>query len=189
MSNGFTGLPSVPHLVLGGARSGKSRFAEELIQAFPPPYVYVATAQALDAEMCARVKDHQHRRGPLWQTMEVPLALVELLDDLRGQGRPVLVDCLTLWLTNLMLQPPDSNRQPATEIDRLCGAIRAADYPLVLVSNEVGGGIVPENPLARAFRDLAGRTNQQVAIVCVAATLMVAGLPLRLKGNPKPTSP
>ncbi len=186
MTNGFTGFPGVPHLVLGGAKSGKSRFAEELIQRFPSPYVYVATAQALDDEMRDRVRDHQRRRGALWQTMEVPLALVEHLDALRGKGRPVLVDCLTLWLTNLMLQSPSSHEPPTGKVDRLCAAIGAADYPLVLVSNEVGGGIVPENTLARTFRDLAGRTNQQVAAVCVAVTLVVAGLPLVLKGTPKP---
>jgi adenosylcobinamide kinase / adenosylcobinamide-phosphate guanylyltransferase len=189
MTEGFTGCPGVPHLVLGGAKSGKSCFAESLIQRFPSPYVYVATAQALDDEMRDRIKDHQRRRGALWQNIEVPLALVEHLHTLRGKGRPVLVDCLTLWLSNLMLESPSSHGPPAGEVDRLCAAIGAADYPLVLVSNEVGGGIVPENALARAFRDLAGRTNQQVAAACTAVTLVVAGLPLVLKESPKPPVP
>jgi adenosylcobinamide kinase/adenosylcobinamide-phosphate guanylyltransferase len=181
---GFNGeLPDIPHLVLGGARSGKSHYAEQLLQRFPPPYVYLATAQALDKEMRRRIEEHQRRRGPQWRTVEAPLDLVGQLEGLQGRGLAVLVDCLTLWLTNLLLQSPDFSTQPATQVDRLCEVLRGADYPVVLVSNEVGGGIVPENALARAFRDLAGRTNQQVAAACAAVTLVVAGLPLVLKGK------
>lgn len=189
MTDGLTDGPGVPHLVLGGARSGKSRFAEALIQRFPPPYVYMATAQALDDEMRDRIEGHQRRRGAQWQNLEVPLALVQHLEALQGKGRPVLVDCLTLWLSNLMLGSPDSRGPAGGEVARLCAAIGAADYPLVLVSNEVGAGIVPGNALARAFRDLAGRTNQQVAAACAAVTLVVAGLPLVLKESPKPSLP
>jgi adenosylcobinamide kinase/adenosylcobinamide-phosphate guanylyltransferase len=176
-------LPDIPHLVLGGARSGKSRYAEHLLQQFPPPYVYLATAQALDEEMRRRVGEHQRRRGPQWRTIEAPLDLVGQLQGLQGRGLAVLVDCLTLWLTNLMLQAPDPSTPIEAQVDRLCEVLRGADYPVVLVSNEVGGGIVPENALARAFRDLAGRTNQQVAAACAAVTLVVAGLPLVLKGR------
>jgi adenosylcobinamide kinase / adenosylcobinamide-phosphate guanylyltransferase len=183
MTAGPAELTDIPHLVVGGARSGKSRHAEELIKRFPPPYVYVATAQALDEEMRQRVKDHQSRRGTIWQTIEAPLELVEQLDRTRGKGLPVLVDCLTLWLTNLMLQSPEALDTAALQVERLCNIIRAVDYPLVLVSNEVGSGIVPVNAMARAFRDLAGKTNQQVAAACAGATLVVAGLPVALKGS------
>ena len=181
MSDDMSKHPEVPHLVLGGARSGKSRHAEELLLTFPPPYVYLATAQALDDEMRQRVDEHQRRRGPRWQTIEAPLDLVARLQGLQGRGLPVLVDCLTLWLTNLLLQSPAAATPPGVGVDRLCEMIRAADYPLVLVSNEVGSGIVPENALARTFRDLAGRANQQAAAACAAVTLVVAGLPLVLK--------
>jgi adenosylcobinamide kinase / adenosylcobinamide-phosphate guanylyltransferase len=173
----------VPHLILGGARSGKSHYAEKLLQRFSPPYVYLATAQALDDEMRLRIDEHQRRRGPLWRTMEAPLDLVAQLRGLQGKGLPVLVDCLTLWLTNLLLQRPAAATPPELEVDRLCEIIRAADYPLVLVSNEVGSGIVPENALARAFRDLAGHTNRQTAAACAAVTLVVAGIPLVLKAK------
>ena len=183
MSVSWSEPTDVPHLILGGARSGKSQYAEKLLQRFSPPYVYLATAQVLDDEMRQRVDEHQRRRGPRWQTIEAPLDLVARLQGLQGRGLPVLVDCLTLWLTNLLLQSPAAATPPGVEVDRLCEMIRAADYPLVLVSNEVGSGIVPENALARAFRDLAGRTNQQVAAACAAVTLVVAGLPLGLKGK------
>jgi adenosylcobinamide kinase/adenosylcobinamide-phosphate guanylyltransferase len=176
-------LTEVPHLVLGGAKSGKSRHAEELLQRFPQPYVYLATAQALDDEMRLRIDEHQRRRGPHWQTIEAPLDLVAQLQDLQGMGSPVLIDCLTLWLTNLLLQSPAAATPPEVEVDRLCEVIRTVDYPLVLVSNEVGSGIVPENALARTFRDLAGRANQQAAAACAGVTLVVAGLPLVLKGK------
>ncbi len=189
MSDLRLGLPDVPHLVLGGARSGKSCFAEELLQHFPRPYVYLATAQALDEEMRQRVAEHQRRRGAHWQTIEAPLNLVTHLEDLRGRALPVLVDCLTLWLTNLLLQSPEPPISPAKQVERLCDCIRAVDYPIVLVSNEVGAGIVPENALARAFRDLAGQANRQVAAACAGVTLVVAGLPRPLKGSRVPCPP
>jgi adenosylcobinamide kinase/adenosylcobinamide-phosphate guanylyltransferase len=175
---------SVPHLVLGGARSGKSTYAEGLIGRFPGTYVYVATAQVLDGEMADRVRTHQNRRGPDWETLETPLALVGQLRRLNGSRRAVLVDCLTLWLTNLILQPPEAAPSPEEQVADLCAVIRSVEYPLVLVANEVGSGIVPENALARRFRDLAGHANQRVAAACRGATLVVAGLPLSLKGNP-----
>jgi adenosylcobinamide kinase / adenosylcobinamide-phosphate guanylyltransferase len=174
---------SVPHLVLGGARSGKSAYAEELIRQFPGSYVYVATAQVLDGEMAERVRTHKIRRGPDWETIEAPLTLVDQLQRLNGSSRAVLVDCLTLWLTNLILQPREAALSPEQQVAELCAAIRSVDYPLVLVANEVGSGIVPENALARRFRDLAGHTNQRVAAACNGATLVVAGLPLPLKAN------
>lgn len=167
-----------PHLVLGGAKSGKSLFAEKTITSFPPPYVYVATAQVLDQEMAERVRLHQARRQGHWTTIESPYDLVGNLQQLQGKGASVLVDCLTLWLSNLLLREP-AGVDPL--IERLVDFMKTADYPLVLVANEVGGGIVPDNPLARAFRDLAGSTNQLLAAACPAVTLVVAGLPLPLK--------
>ncbi|MHC1744410.1 MAG: bifunctional adenosylcobinamide kinase/adenosylcobinamide-phosphate guanylyltransferase [Syntrophobacteraceae bacterium] len=168
-----------PHLILGGARSGKSTYAESLLLQLPPTYVYVATATVLDAEMESRVRTHRDRRGSDWKTVECPRNLTHCLDSLNGSSSPVLVDCLTLWLTNLILDP--QTRDPAPFLDALCRTIASVDYPLYLVSNEVGAGIVPENELARRFRDWAGWTNQRVATVCSSVTLVVAGLPLSLK--------
>jgi adenosylcobinamide kinase / adenosylcobinamide-phosphate guanylyltransferase len=172
-----------PHLILGGARSGKSSYAETLLFRLPPPYVYVATATVLDGEMADRVQKHRERRGDSWQTLECPKELVDCLKSLQGSPRPVLVDCLTLWLTNLILDPQTGELSPS--IEALCSVIASVDYPLYLVSNEVGGGIVPENALARRFRDWAGWANQRVAAVCPCVTLVVAGLPLPLK-SPAP---
>lgn len=171
--------PPTPHLVLGGSRSGKSAYAEELLRPLEPPYVYVATAQVRDEEMRERVEHHRKRRNSAWKTVECPLDLPHTLQHLRRQGRPILVDCLTLWLTNLLLGP---NPDEASEaVNALCLELRHGETPVILVSNEVGAGIVPENALARRFRDLAGWTNQRVAAVCPAVTLVVAGLPLALK--------
>lgn len=170
--------PKTPHLVLGGAKSGKSALAERFITAFPPPYVYIATGQALDGEMERRIALHRERRGPEWRTMECPLELEAALDSLRGSREPVLVDCLTLWITNLLLS---ETHDPEDAIRRLVSLVPTLDFPLVLVSNEVGAGIVPENALARAFRDLAGAANQRLAAVCSGVSYVVAGLPITLK--------
>ena len=164
-------------LVLGGARSGKSRMAEALTTRHAAPWAYLATAQAFDDEMRARIAGHRDRRGPGWETVEVPL---DLAAALRGAGgRPVLVDCLTLWLTNLMLGGHDIPAAVAALEDAL--ADRAA--PTVLVANEVGLGIVPENALARRFRDEAGRLNQRLAARAGTVLFVVAGLPLAVKGS------
>ncbi|MDR3569278.1 MAG: bifunctional adenosylcobinamide kinase/adenosylcobinamide-phosphate guanylyltransferase [Syntrophobacteraceae bacterium] len=178
MENSQTGIRT-PSLVLGGARSGKSSFAESIVCRFPPPYVYVATAQPLDEEMRLRIRLHRDRRGEMWETIEAPLELVAVLEALSGRGKPVLVDCITLWLSNMLCS---QSTAPEAAVDRLCQTIEALDYPLVIVSNETGAGIVPENPLARRFRDLSGFTNQRLAAVCPSAYLLVAGLPVRLKG-------
>ncbi|WP_119681106.1 bifunctional adenosylcobinamide kinase/adenosylcobinamide-phosphate guanylyltransferase [Indioceanicola profundi] len=167
-------LPRVT-LVLGGARSGKSRHAETLIRALPSPWSYIATAQPFDAEMQERIARHQEDRSEGWITVEEPL---DLAAALRAQaGGPVLVDCLTLWLSNLML----SERDPEMETGRLLAALDVVAGPVVLVSNEVGMGIVPDNALARAFRDAAGRLNQRVAAMADRVVLVVAGLPLTVK--------
>ncbi|MGV8073329.1 MAG: bifunctional adenosylcobinamide kinase/adenosylcobinamide-phosphate guanylyltransferase [Syntrophobacteraceae bacterium] len=168
-----------PHLILGGSTSGKSLYAEEQIAQFSPPYLYIATAQNLDDEMRERVKKHKERRGHSWETEETPIDLVSTLVHLQGRGKPVLVDCLTLWLTNLLLT--EGEKVPDREVAELCEQIKVADYPLFIVSNEVGSGIVPANALSRSFRDLAGFANQQVAGACRSATLVVAGIPLVLK--------
>jgi adenosylcobinamide kinase / adenosylcobinamide-phosphate guanylyltransferase len=165
-------------LVIGGARSGKSRYAESLIIALPPPWIYAATAQALDAEMTARIGAHQARRGAGWTTIEVPRDLTATIAA-RGQA-PILVDCLTLWLSNLLLADADC----AAEIDRLDQALVQTAAPVVLVANEVGLGIVPDNALARRFRDLQGLLNQRIAARADRVVLMVAGLPLTVKGSP-----
>jgi adenosyl cobinamide kinase/adenosyl cobinamide phosphate guanylyltransferase len=168
--------PAAPlTLVLGGARSGKSLHAERLVTALPGPWTYIATAQAFDAEMRARISAHQARRAAGWQTQEAPIDVADALA--RAQDRPVLVDCLTLWLSNLMLGGNDiaaATSAVETALDR-----RAA--PCVLVANEVGLGIVPENALARAFRDAAGSLNQRLAARAGRVVFMVAGLPMSMK--------
>ncbi|HKM88647.1 MAG TPA: bifunctional adenosylcobinamide kinase/adenosylcobinamide-phosphate guanylyltransferase [Xanthobacteraceae bacterium] len=168
-------------LVLGGARSGKSRYAEGLITALPPPWVYVATAEAGDDEMSVRIKAHRARRGPDWRTIEAPRDLPAALAA--SEGMPVLIDCLTLWLSNLVLADADIDR----ETERLERALAGAAAPIVLVANEVGSGIVPDHPLGRQFRDLQGILNQRIAARADRVILMVAGLPLAVKGALKET--
>jgi adenosylcobinamide kinase/adenosylcobinamide-phosphate guanylyltransferase len=165
-------------LVIGGARSGKSRYAESLITALPPPWIYAATGQGLDAEMVARIEAHRARRGPGWTTVEAPRDLAATLTA--HAETPILVDCLTLWLSNLMMA--DAQLEP--EIDRLAQALAKVAAPVVLVANEVGSGIVPDNALARRFRDLQGGLNQRIAALADQVVLVVAGLPLFLKGRP-----
>jgi len=163
--------------VLGGARSGKSRYAENLIAALPPPWAYVATAESRDEEMAARIDAHRSRRGPSWRTIEAPRDLAAALDMCKTM--PVLIDCLTLWLSNLMLAEADIDAETA----RLEAALAAVGAPVVLVANEVGYGIVPDYPLGRRFRDLQGILNQRVAARADSVVLVVAGLPLPVKGT------
>jgi len=164
-------------LVLGGARSGKSRYAESLISTLPPPWIYVATAEAGDAEMAGRIAAHRARRGPNWRTIEALANLDRVLADHRSE--PVLVDCLTLWLSKLLLD----DGALEDEMVRVEKSLLLATAPKVLVSNEVGAGIVPEHPLGRRFRDLQGVLNQRVAAIADCVVLMVAGLPLVVKGS------
>jgi adenosylcobinamide kinase/adenosylcobinamide-phosphate guanylyltransferase len=166
-------------LVLGGARSGKSRYAESLITALPPPFVYIATAEAGDAEMAERIAVHRSRRGAAWQTIEAPHDLADALSTV-ATGTPVLLDCLTLWLSNRMLAKADLKDDLDAEIDRLEEAFNRVG-PVVMVANEVGSGIVPDNALARRFRDLQGALNQRLAARADQVVLMVAGLPLIVK--------
>ena len=169
------GLPRVS-FVLGGARSGKSRYAESLIGATGRAALYLATAEARDDEMRARIAAHRARRPAAWAALEEPLEIVNPL--LAEETRPVLVDCLTLWLANLM----SAGRDVGYEIERLLSALPRLKTPVVLVANEVGLGIVPENALARDFRDHAGRLNQGVAARAERVVFVAAGLPLALKG-------
>jgi adenosylcobinamide kinase/adenosylcobinamide-phosphate guanylyltransferase len=171
-----TALPRLT-LVLGGARSGKSRHAEALVASIAPPWRYVATAQALDEEMDERIALHRRRRGSGWETHEAPVDLAGTIARLGEQFAPILVDCLTLWLTNLMLAEHDV----ATAVAKLETALEAAVAPIVLVANEVGLGIVPENALARRFRDEAGRLSQRLAGRADRVFFMVAGLPMQVK--------
>lgn len=164
-------------LVLGGARSGKSRHAERLAMASGLGPVYVATAQALDDEMTRRIAAHRARRGQAWRTIEEPLDLIGALQRECAPERFVLVDCLTLWLTNLMV----AGRDVEAESARLLAALPELSGPLLVVSNEVGQGIVPDNPMARRFIDHAGFLHQGIAEQADAVVFMTAGLPHRLK--------
>jgi adenosylcobinamide kinase / adenosylcobinamide-phosphate guanylyltransferase len=161
--------------VLGGARSGKSPYAESLLTTLPPPWFYIATAAAGDAEMAARIEAHRVRRAASWRTVEAPRDIARALTAC-GEA-PALVDCLTLWLSNLMLSEADIE----AEIVRLERTLQVAAAPVVLVSNEVGFGIVPDHPLGRRFRDWQGLLNQRMAARADRVILMVAGLPLTLK--------
>ena len=163
-------------LVTGGARSGKSTRAEARARAFPGRPVYVATAEALDAEMRERIAKHRARRGNEWLERETPLELVTALVETDGQGAR-LVDCLTLWLSNLM----HAERDWEKEAILLAETLARQNSPVVLVTNEVGLGIVPDNALARRFRDAAGILNQMVARVADEVEFVVAGLPMRVK--------
>jgi adenosylcobinamide kinase/adenosylcobinamide-phosphate guanylyltransferase len=165
-------------LVLGGARSGKSRYAESLVAVLPPPWIYVATAQPLDAEMAARIAIHRAgRAAPGWTTIEAPHDLAGVLTA--HAKVPAIIDCLTLWLSNLMLADADI----AAETERLERALGERVAPVAMVANEVGSGIVPDNALARRFRDQQGLLNQQMASLADRVVLMVAGLPLVVKGS------
>ncbi|MGC2774973.1 MAG: bifunctional adenosylcobinamide kinase/adenosylcobinamide-phosphate guanylyltransferase [Bradyrhizobium sp.] len=176
--------PALPHpalprltLVLGGARSGKSRHAEALVTALPAPWIYVATAQAFDDEMKDRIAQHKGRRAEGWQTLETTHDLAGLVRAQANSSVPMLIDCLTLWLSNVMLADMNVPARCAELIE----ALAMARGPIVAVSNEVGLGIVPENALARAFRDAQGRLNQDVAALADRVILTAAGLPLTLK--------
>jgi len=163
-------------LITGGARSGKSVRAEARARAFPGRPVYIATAEALDAEMRERIARHRARRGNEWLEREAPLELVAAINATDGGGAR-LVDCLTLWLTNLMLAEIDWEK----EASALAEALARQKSPVVLVINEVGLGIVPDNALARRFRDAAGILNQMIARAADEVEFVVAGLPMRVK--------
>jgi adenosylcobinamide kinase/adenosylcobinamide-phosphate guanylyltransferase len=163
-------------LVLGGTRSGKSRYAERLIAEYAAPWIYIATAEALDNEMRVRIAAHRARRDTRWRSIEAPHALADAVRDAPAE-QPLLIDCLTLWLSNRLLAGADLKQETGTLVDTL--AARTA--PTIAVSNEVGLGIVPDNALARRFRDAAGAANQMLAARADRVDFIAAGLPLRLK--------
>jgi adenosylcobinamide kinase/adenosylcobinamide-phosphate guanylyltransferase len=163
-------------LITGGARSGKSTLAERMTLAIGEPAIYIATAEPRDAEMADRIERHQARRGAEWSTISEPLNLSGALTSSDGQA-PRLVDCLTLWLSNLML----SGRDWEEETGSMLASLEKQKSPVIFVTNEVGGGIVPENKLARDFRDAAGLMNQHVARACDELWFCVAGHPIKVK--------
>ncbi len=168
-------------LILGGCRSGKSRYALSLGNSYPGQRkLFVATCEPRDAEMRARIERHQRERGTHWQTRESPIDLVALLARQAEGTDLILVDCLTLWISNLLLTL-DNDDLVQDHVDRLCGILSTPPCPIILVSNEVGAGIVPENPLARRFRDLTGSANQKTAAACGQVVWMVAGIAVPIK--------
>lgn len=167
--------------ITGGARSGKSTYAQTRAEAQPGPLLYLATAGVGDAEMAERVRRHQAVRGARWRTCEEPLDPAGRLVQAAAGTGGVLFDCLTLWLSNLLFHHGEAAAPLLAEVERLLAALERIEAPLFLVSNELGQGIVPENRLGRLFRDLAGEANQRVAAAADEAWLLVSGLPLRLK--------
>lgn len=168
-------MPSL--FVLGGARSGKSRYAQQRAEATGLFPLYIATAQAWDDEMRDRIRRHQEERGHVWSTIEAPLELAEAIHVNSAPDRVILVDCLTLWVTNLLLSDQDIAKATAALVE----AIASAKGNVILVSNEVGLGIVPDNALARRFRDEAGLVNQKIATCVSEVQFVAAGLNLRMK--------
>jgi adenosylcobinamide kinase / adenosylcobinamide-phosphate guanylyltransferase len=171
--------------ITGGARSGKSAFAEQIALEFGAPLGYLATAQSLDGEMGQRIRKHRQRRGNIWQTVEEPLQLAQALAAHDSNFQAILIDCLTLWLTNLLLlheQPEDETEELImADVRNLETTLSAMSTPVIIVSNEVGMGIVPEHKLGRIFRDIAGQANQILAAAADEAWLVASGIPLRLK--------
>jgi adenosylcobinamide kinase/adenosylcobinamide-phosphate guanylyltransferase len=166
--------------ITGGARSGKSRFAQELARKFPGPKAYLATAQALDQEMAERILKHKQSRGAEWQTLEEPLRASEVIMEKGSRFQLVLLDCLTLWISNLMMAGW-SEENILGEADRLMQASKNAACSFIFVGNEVGMGIVPDNLQARIFRDLSGLIQQKVAREADEVYWMVSGLPQKIK--------
>ena len=175
------GMMTTRMLVLGGARSGKSRYAETTARdrAGTGGLCYIATAEPGDEEMRARILEHQARRGPEWSLIEAPIAVAPAIREAQAQGRLALVDCLTLWLSNLMMNESDVDAATAELVD----AVATTTGGLLLVSNEIGLGLAPMTPLGRRFRDAQGRLNQTIAAACDTVVFVAAGLPVALKGE------
>jgi adenosylcobinamide kinase/adenosylcobinamide-phosphate guanylyltransferase len=170
-------------LILGGARSGKSAYAEKLAAAYGTERLYLATAMAGDEEMTMRIARHQRDRGQGWTTLEEPLEIATALATQAWAGRVVVVDCLTLWLSNLIL----AGRDPGPAVAMLADAIQGLAGPTIFVSNEVGMGLVPDNKLGREFRDWQGRANREIGAACDAVIFVAAGFPLQLKPATTPS--
>ena len=164
------------NLVLGGQRSGKSIYAESVVEDYGGG-TYVATSEYTDQEMSQRIAMHKERRGDQWQTLEEPVMLTDSLLSMNNRGKPALVDCLTLWLSNIMFL----DKEIEAEIEGLCSVSKDLDFPVIFVSNEVGQGTIPENTLARKFIDYAGYMNRRMADVSDSVVLVTAGIPQKLK--------
>ena len=167
-------------LVTGGARSGKSVFAEKRTKQLGSPLIYIATSEVIDTEMKKRVEEHQARRGSEWQTFHAPINLKETLIETDGKG-PCLVDCLTFWLNNLIFHDEDIDAAKK----ELITVLNERSDPVVLVTNEIGSGIIPENSLARRFLDEAGRLNQTISQIADEVYVSISGIPLQIKPDPR----
>jgi len=167
-------------LVTGGARSGKSDFAISMANAFSRK-IFLATAQPIDEEMAERIEKHRTSRGTEWRAVEEPLELIEAIKKLATEAEVIVVDCITLWINNLLMRG-DSKESVINRFDELAETVEHSPVPLIIVTNEVGSGIVPENRLARDFRDLAGLANRKLAAACNRVVFMVAGIPQKIKG-------
>jgi adenosylcobinamide kinase / adenosylcobinamide-phosphate guanylyltransferase len=179
MDGTITSMTNEIILITGGARSGKSRYAEQRATEMGARPLYVATAEAKDEEMAQRIAEHRKRRTDQWRTIEEPLELTQALLAERGKTDCALVDCLTLWISNLLIQHDD--KYVSEKVAELIEKLPQLNFHLVFVTNEVGWGIIPDNPLARQFRDLAGWTNQRIAQAANEVILMVAGMPMIAK--------
>jgi adenosylcobinamide kinase/adenosylcobinamide-phosphate guanylyltransferase len=169
-------------LITGGCRSGKSRFALDYVNRHFLKKMYLATCEPLDEEMAQRIELHKRTRGPEWQTVEEPVAIVEKIRQLGDEVEVILLDCITLWISNLLMKC-DDEQKIMDEVERLLETIKRRQSSFIFVSNEVGMGIVPSEPIARRFRDLSGMTNQKIAEVADTVIFMVSGIPIFLKGN------
>lgn len=168
-------------LVTGGARSGKSRFAERLAEGFAPLRGYLATGEPGDAEMAKRIARHQGRRGSDWRTVEEPLQVEQAIRANDDRFSVLLLDCVTLWMSNLLFRYEGGAAEALARVESFTGSFPSFQTPLVIVTNEVGMGIVPEHPLARSFRDLAGEANEMIAAAADEVYVTISGLPLKLK--------
>ncbi|MEW6616784.1 MAG: bifunctional adenosylcobinamide kinase/adenosylcobinamide-phosphate guanylyltransferase [Thermodesulfobacteriota bacterium] len=167
--------------VTGGARSGKSTFAYNLANSISSPRAYIATAEPLDDEMKERIKRHQEERGRGWDTIEEPIDLPGIFSGIRGKYTVVLVDCITLWVSNLLHLYKNDEKNVMDDVEKLIGVCKKIDSRLIVVSNEVGMGIVPENRMARLFRDISGKTNQMLANMAGSVYFIISGLPVKIK--------
>ena len=165
----------------GGARSGKSDFAQDMAEKIEGKRVFVATAQAFDEEMDERIQKHQENRGTLWDTLEEPINLGGTIRSILGQYKTILVDCLTVWMSNLLLEYPDQNERISEIVDDFFSGLSESDETIIVVSNEVGMGIVPDNKLARDYRDQLGFLNQRMARRADEVYVLFSGIPVKIK--------
>ncbi len=168
--------------ITGGCRSGKSRFALDYANRFFSKKIYLATCEPLDEEMVNRIEDHKRMRGSEWETVEEPIQIVDKIRQYGQEAEVILLDCITLWISNLLIQW-DDEKKIMDEVERLLETVKRGSPSFLFVSNEVGMGIVPADPLSRRFRDLSGMANQKIAEVADKVVFMVSGIPIFLKGQ------